>query len=328
MNPVPRAHGLQGRGVVRWRQGRRDCSGTYDRTVRVWVDFTNTAHVQVLRPLVELLEEHGHEVEMTARPLSQTVGHARALGTPAEVIGHHGGARRIAQGGRRGLARAGAPPLGESGATSTTGSRTARPTCRWSAACCACRTRRCSTTSGPSAQHHVNCRLATRVLVPDAIPRASACAATARGRRSSSSTPGLKEEYFLADFEPDRVGARPGSAPTRRTSSASSARRPSYALYLGGSENPLLPRLLERISQADGAQAVVIARTPEQADAIDALRYPGVLVPARDGRRPQPGRARRPARLGRRHDEPRGRRAGHAGVVDLRGQAGRGGRAA
>jgi uncharacterized protein len=61
---------------------------------------------------------------------------------------------------------------------------------------------------------------------------------------------------------------------------------PSYALYLGGSENPLLPRVLERLSRAEDAQTVVIARTPEQADAIDALGLPGVIVPREtvDGR--------------------------------------------
>ena len=41
--------------------------------MRVWVDFTNTAHVPVLRPLVELLEANGHGVELTARPLSHTL---------------------------------------------------------------------------------------------------------------------------------------------------------------------------------------------------------------------------------------------------------------
>ena len=41
--------------------------------MRVWVDVTNTAHVLVLRPLVERLEASGHDVEITARPLSHTV---------------------------------------------------------------------------------------------------------------------------------------------------------------------------------------------------------------------------------------------------------------
>ena len=41
--------------------------------MRVWVDLTNTAHVVVLRPLVERLEDEGHEVQITARPLSHTL---------------------------------------------------------------------------------------------------------------------------------------------------------------------------------------------------------------------------------------------------------------
>jgi predicted glycosyltransferase len=135
-----------------------------------------------------------------------------------------------------------------------------------------------------SAQHHVNCRLATRVLVPDAIP-------AARLRRYGAKPPklvqypGLKEEYFLAEFEPDAsVLDQVGADPAKVVCVVRTA--PSYALYLGGSENPLLPRLLEHISRTEGAQAVVIARTPEQASAIDALGYADVLVPREtvDGR--------------------------------------------
>ena len=51
-------------------------------------------------------------------------------------------------------------------------------------------------------QHTVNCRLAQRVVVPEAIPpeRLARYGATpAKLRRY----PGLKEEYYLADFEPD-----------------------------------------------------------------------------------------------------------------------------
>src|SRR5918994_5805583 len=63
--------------------------------MRAWVDFTNTAHVPVLRPLVELLEEDGHEVELTARPLSHTVELLDDWGHPYRVIGRHGGAHRL-----------------------------------------------------------------------------------------------------------------------------------------------------------------------------------------------------------------------------------------
>ncbi|HEV3000108.1 MAG TPA: DUF354 domain-containing protein, partial [Solirubrobacteraceae bacterium] len=62
--------------------------------MRVWVDLTNTAHVVVLRPLVELLEARGHEVEITARPLSHTVELLDDWGHPYTAFGEHGGVRR------------------------------------------------------------------------------------------------------------------------------------------------------------------------------------------------------------------------------------------
>src|SRR5215210_1103480 len=62
--------------------------------MRVWMDLTNTAHVLVLRPLVELLEEQGHDVELTARPLSHTVDLLDDWGHPYTVLGRYGGARK------------------------------------------------------------------------------------------------------------------------------------------------------------------------------------------------------------------------------------------
>ncbi len=62
--------------------------------MRVWVDLTNTAHVLVLRPLVERLEAAGHEVELTARPLSHTLELLDDWGHPYTALGRHGGAGR------------------------------------------------------------------------------------------------------------------------------------------------------------------------------------------------------------------------------------------
>src|SRR5438067_351781 len=62
---------------------------------RVWVDLTNSAHVVVLRPLVELLEAGGHEVTLTARPLSHTTELLDDWGHPYTAIGQHGGASRL-----------------------------------------------------------------------------------------------------------------------------------------------------------------------------------------------------------------------------------------
>jgi predicted glycosyltransferase len=244
--------------------------------VRVWVDFTNTAHVQVLRPLVELLENEGHEVEMTARPLSQTLAMLERWGRTAEVIGHHGGASRL------GKARAAAsrvPTLVRWARGRRFDYALAHGSTDLPAACRLLRIR--NTTmfdyEWAALQHHVNCRLATRVLVPDAIPAARLARYGARPPKLVQ-YPGLKEEYFLADFQPD-AGLLAGLGVDRANVVAVVRTAPSYALYLGGSENPLLPRVLERLSRAEDAQTVVITRTPEQADATDALGLPRVIVP-------------------------------------------------
>jgi predicted glycosyltransferase len=249
--------------------------------VRVWVDLTNPAHVVVLRPLVELLEADGHEVILTARPLSHTTELLDDWGHPYTAIGQHGGAgklgKALAAGSRvaqafgfargktfdYGLAHGSTdlPPVGRLlGIPNTT-----MFDYEWA-----------------RLQHEVNCRLATRVLVPDVIPAERLAHYGARPPKLVQ-YPGLKEEYYLADFEPDPgVLGELGLDPGRVIAVVRTA--PSYALYLGGSENELVPRVLRRLLD-EGAQVVVLARTDEQRRALREVD-PALVVPERavDGR--------------------------------------------
>jgi predicted glycosyltransferase len=251
--------------------------------MRVWVDFTNTAHVLVLRPLVELMESRGHEVTLTARPLSHTLELLEDWGHPHTVIGRHGGT------GKLGKARAAAGRVSRLLAFArgrrfdwgvAHGSTDMPP---------ACRVLRIPNTTmfdyeWARIQHHVNCRLATRVLVPDAIPADRLAGYGARPPKLVQ-YPGLKEEYYLADFEPDAaVLDELGVDPTGILCVIRTA--PSYALYLGGAESELLPRLLQRLSSHAETQTVVLARTDEQREAIAGLALERVVVPKRavDGR--------------------------------------------
>jgi len=133
-------------------------------------------------------------------------------------------------------------------------------------------------------QHNVNCRLANRVLMPDAIPAERVARYGARPPKLIR-YPGLKEEYYMADFKPDAAVLEQLGV-DRELPLCVVRTAPSYALYLGGSENPLLPRLLRHVVEAEGAQAVVLARTPEQREDIRALGLERVIVPDRavDGR--------------------------------------------
>ena len=96
--------------------------------MRVWVDLTNSPHVLVFRPLIRLLRERGHEVEVTAREYAQTMQLLELHGIEATSVGQPRRRLRARQGARRDLARAGAPAAGRSRAASTSRSRTARTT--------------------------------------------------------------------------------------------------------------------------------------------------------------------------------------------------------
>jgi uncharacterized protein len=232
----------------------------------------------VLRPLVEMLERDGHEVELTARPLSHTVELLDDWGHPYTVLGRHGGAGRV------GKARAAAGRVG----LMLRFGRRRRFDCALGHASTdlpiAARALRVPNTTmfdyeWAALQHHVNCRFADRVLVPDAIPaeRLRRYGATPR---KLVRYPGLKEDYYLAGFEPDatlleRLGV-PAGAKLCVVRTA-----PSYALYLGGAESGLLPVLLRRLTGDEELVTVVLARTPEQRAAIGALDLPRVVVPER-----------------------------------------------
>jgi predicted glycosyltransferase len=251
--------------------------------MRIWVDLTNTAHVLVLRPLIELLEREGHQVTLSARPLSHTLELLDAWGHPYTALGSYGGA------GRLGKARAAADRLREMlrfGRGRGFDCALAHGSTDLPAAARALGIPNTTMLDYEWAvlQHHVNCRLASRVLAPDAIPPERLARYGARPPKLVR-YPGLKEEYYLAGFEPDpSVVDRLRPHPTSVLCLVRTA--PSYALYLGGSENPLLPRVLARLAEDGDVHTVVLARTPKQAEMIESLRLPRLTVPehAVDGR--------------------------------------------
>jgi predicted glycosyltransferase len=251
--------------------------------MRVWVDLTNTAHVLVLRPLVELLEREGHEVTLTARPLSHTLELLDEWGHPHTALGSYGGATRL------GKARAAAsriPQLLRFGRKRRFDCALAHGSTDLPAACLPLRVP--NTTmfdyEWASLQHHVNCRLASRVLVPEAIPAKRLARYGAKPPKLVH-YPGLKEEYYLSDFEPDTAVLDSLGLDGERVLCVVRT-APSYALYLRGSENSLLPRLLSRLGKAEEAQTVVLARNDRQRQEVAALGLGRIVVPERavDGR--------------------------------------------
>ena len=245
--------------------------------MKVWVDLTAAAHVLVFRPLVQLLRERGADVSITTREYGQTRELTELHGLDAQVIGRHGGRsafgkaraevgrvaalRRFARGRRFDVALA----HGSHDLTLTARSLGIRS----------------ATTFDYEfawLQHQLGCRAATRVVVPDAIPSERLARYGVRPPKLHT-YPGLKEEYYLADFEPDpRVLEQAGADPGRILVVLRPP--PDVSLYHRGT-NPLFPETLAAIGAREDVHAVVLPRTDEQRDRVRTLGLPSVLVPDR-----------------------------------------------
>jgi predicted glycosyltransferase len=125
-------------------------------------------------------------------------------------------------------------------------------------------------------QHTVGCRLARRVLTPDAIPPAR-LARYGAGAPKLRQFPGLKEEYYLADLEPDpRVLDDLG---LERERVLVAVRPPPDVSLYHRKANRLFPQVLDHIGRDDRVHAVVLPRTEEQRGFLRRLALPRLVVP-------------------------------------------------
>ena len=89
--------------------------------------------------------------------------------------------------------------------------------------------------------------------------------------------PGLKEEYYLADFTPDETVLDALGIDRRRVVVVLRP-PPDVALY-HRHENPLFPEVIQRLGNHDGVHAVVLPRTTAQEDYVRSLGLPSLIVP-------------------------------------------------
>src|SRR5439155_15665167 len=127
-------------------------------------------------------------------------------------------------------------------------------------------------------QHQLGCRAATRVVVPDAIPPERLATYGAKPPKLLQYA-GLKEEYYLADFEPDRSLLDRFSIDPSRVLVVLRP-PPDVSLYHRHS-NPLFPQTLDFLGREERVQAFVLPRTQEQREFVRRLHLPSVILPER-----------------------------------------------
>ena len=239
--------------------------------MKVWVDLTNSPHVLVMRPVIEELRRRGAEVEVTARDFAQTLALCERFGIAHEAIGRHRGGRLGAKAvglfdrsfalARWAKGRAFDIALGHGSNDVTVAARLrgipATTTFDYEFA---------------RVQHTVNCRLAQAVVVPDVIPPERLHPYGADGKIHAYA--GLKEEYYLSDFEPDDAVLRELGL----SNPFFVVRTPPDVSLYHRFENPLFGQVLERL-RGEG-QVVVLPRTEQQRAELKGFIVPEGAVDA------------------------------------------------
>ena len=244
--------------------------------MRVWIDMTNSPHVPFFRPLIALLEERGHDVRVSARAFAQTLELLEEADVAHDVVGPpHGGAGRAAKiramGSRLRSLRRWARTQGFGVALSH-----ASHELPIAARSLGIPSAYAFDYEFARAQHTLGSRAATRVVVPEMIPRERL------GRLGAPETklrryPGLKEEYYLSGLEPDQAVL--GALDLDATRVLVVVRTPPEVSLYHRHGNPLFAGVLERLGRDPAVQAVVLPRTPAQRAWLRDAELPSLVVP-------------------------------------------------
>jgi predicted glycosyltransferase len=235
--------------------------------VRIWIDLANSPHPLLFAPVARAFERNGHDVLVTSRDNAQTVPLAQARWPNVEVIG-------------------GASPKAKPAKLAQIGRR-AHDLRRWAerrrpdvalshnsyAQVAAARSLRIPAVTmmdfeGQPA-NHVAFRLANVVLLPAVLPLESV-----RWQGATACKviryPGLKEELYVGDFEPNPavvpslgIDPRPSVVIVARTP-------PSRAVYYHSGGASFVSALRAACARED-LVCVVLPRYPEEAAAIEGL---------------------------------------------------------
>jgi predicted glycosyltransferase len=235
--------------------------------------MTASAHPVVFRPVIEHLREHGHEVQVTARDYAQTLGLLEMYGMDHITVGRHAGASRP----RKAMAllqrtwKLHRWARGSFDLAVAHGSNDLALAAAWAGI--------------PAVnmfdyefaiqQHNIGCRLARRVITPDAIPPSRLTRFGVNGEKLLQ-YPGLKEEYYLSDFKPDPTILQQLGVDVGRVVVV--VRPPPDVSLYHRKSNPLFPRVLSHLGNREDVQAVVLPRTDAQRERVKSLNLPSVIT--------------------------------------------------
>jgi predicted glycosyltransferase len=243
---------------------------------KVWIDLANSPHPLLFAPIGRRFEELGCDVAVTYRDHAQTAELALERWPRATLVGEESPAGTTRK----------AAAIAARVAALARWARRERPGVALShnsyAQLVAARVLGIPGVTAMDYEHqpanHVAFRAARRILLPAAVPAGSVRRQGARPDKVQRYD-GLKEQIYLADFEPDpgilaSVGVeRPagGAVVVARSAPAGAAYHPD--------ENPILDDCLRALSARADVVTVALARHPWQREHLRGLGLQRLVVP-------------------------------------------------
>jgi predicted glycosyltransferase len=249
--------------------------GSYPQ-LRIWIDLANSPHPLLFAPVARILEARGHEVLVTVRDNAQTAELARARWPASMLVGRESPANPAAK------------------AAAIT--RRVSALAQWARGChpdvavshnsyaqiVAARMLGVPVVTAADFEHqpanHLAFRLATRILMPEALRRTNV---TEQGATPGKSVfyPGFKEELYIGDFGPDREILSKLDIERSGNELVVVTRTPPTRAIYHRFPNPLFIETLLLLDREPNVRLVVLPRHAEQREAITALDLHHGVVP-------------------------------------------------
>ena len=252
-------------------------SNSWEKKLRIWIDITNTPHVLIFRPIIKALKERGHEVFVTAREFAQTTQLLERFGIEHTLMGKHQGKeiyRKI-----YGLINRTSRLIGyAAGKKFNLAVSHGSNDCALASFFLRIPHVTMFDYEFAKAMHNINLRVSSKVLIPDLIPSEPLYAYGGTDEKIDK-YPGLKEEYYLADFQPDESVISEVGLDINKIIVVMRT-PPDVALY-HRFHNPIFLDVLRRLANRDDVEVVLLPRTPEQREEVLRLGFKNVFIPER-----------------------------------------------
>lgn len=244
--------------------------------MRLWIDLANSPHVPFFKALTKRFVAEGHEIEVTARELAETIPLARAAGFAPAVVGAHGGRAMSKKAGSiasRAWALAGWARKRKFDLAISHNSYSQ---------ILAARLLGLKAITMMDYEHqpanHLAFRLASRIIVPASFPGERLRRYGARVGKVRRYH-GTKEDVYLADFQPDPAfGVRLCELGVNADNVLVLVRPPAHDALYHRFQNTLFDEALTMLRSRENVQVILLPRNEAQRTAYAGRER--IIIPA------------------------------------------------